>query len=136
MPKKPDLFDLRHEGVRALIELTNSQFKDWQESLAAETDTEIKSGSLMNYWFILSNLALHGDDDFRMNKKDAFSTIPNLSTDSVRKYVATLGALGLVETVKVKNQIYLRLAPGGQRAVARTMTRWIDEFGALQKKHF
>jgi hypothetical protein len=136
MAKRPDLPDLQSEGVRELLRLTNEQFKDWKESLSRETTDPIGAGSLMNYWFILSNLALHGDNEFRMNKKDAFLTIPNLKPEAVRKHVAALGALGFVETVRLKNHVYLRLTQAGKRAVAHTMGRWIREFGKVQRKYF
>jgi hypothetical protein len=136
MAKRPELPDLRSAGVRELLRLTNEQFEEWKESLSRETTEPIGGGSLMNYWFILSNLALHGDSEFRMNKKDTFLTIPNLKPEAVRKHVATLGTLGFVETVRLKNQVYLRLTQAGQRAVAHTMDRWIREFGKVQQKYF
>jgi hypothetical protein len=136
MAKRPDLPDLRSDGVRELLRLTNEQFEDWKESLSRETTEPIGAGSLMNYWFILSNLALHGDSEFRMNKKDTFLTVPNLKPEAVRKHVAALGTLGFVETVRLKNHVYLRLTQAGQRAVAHTMGRWIREFGKVQRKYF
>jgi hypothetical protein len=84
----------------------------------------------------LSNLALQGDDDFRMRKKESFETIPNLSTETVRRLVSAVEALGLVETVKSRGEISLRLTTSGQQAVALTLTKWISEFGRLHEKHF
>lgn len=136
MAKHSKPLDLRSEGVRELIKLTNNQFKDWQQALARETTVTINAGCLMNYWFILSNLAVHGGDEFRMNKKDTFLTIPNLKPEAVRKHVATLGALGFVETVRSKKEVFLSLTPSGQRAVMQTMAGWIQEFGRLQRTYF
>jgi hypothetical protein len=84
MAKRPDLPDLQSAGVRELLRLTNEQFEEWKDSLSRETNEPIGAGSLMNYWFILSNLALHGDSEFLMNKKDTFLTIPNLKPEAVR----------------------------------------------------
>jgi len=86
---------LRSAGVRELLGPTNTQFEEWKQSLSRETTEPITAGNLMNYWFIFSNLALHGDSEFRMNKKDSFLTIPNLKPEAVRKHVAALGILGL-----------------------------------------
>lgn len=131
-----DPLDLRSAGAREFIMLTNNQFVDWMQALVCETNAPIKPGSLMNYWFILSNLALYGDSQFRMSKKDAFLIVPNLKPEAVRKHVAALGSLGFVETVRLKKEVYLRLTPEGQRAVARTTGRWIREFHRINEKHF
>jgi hypothetical protein len=81
-------------------------------------------------------LALHGDSEFRMNKKDTFLRIPNLKPETERKHVDVLGTLGFVETVRLKDQVCLRLTQARERTVAHTMGRWIREFGKVQRKYF
>jgi GDP-D-mannose dehydratase len=48
-----------------------------------------------------------------MNKKDTFLRIPNLKPETVRKHVDVLGTLSFVETVRLKNQVCLRLTQAG-----------------------
>jgi hypothetical protein len=133
MTERPTL-DLGSEGVQRLIRLTNQQFDYWHNALADETTEQIPPGHLMHYWFILSELALHGPE-FRMNKKDA--SIPHLAAETVRKHVATAKELGFVETVGAKKGTqYLQLTPAGQRAIARTLTSWVHGFGEIQRNYF
>jgi hypothetical protein len=127
--------DLGSEGVTELIRLTNEQFGFWGAALAVETEEPIPSGDLMDHWFILSQLALCGPT-FRMRKKNSYGSVPHLKSETVRKYVSKAGSLGFVETVKTKGEVYLQLTPAGQRAVAKTMARWIQEFGKIQRTHF
>ncbi len=140
MPKKQKSLNLGEERAHALIRLTNSQFEVWRDKLLEAVDqvqsSKLGAGASMNYWFVLSTLAMHGDKQFRMRKKDAFSSIPNLSTESVRKIIAKLELLGFVETVKSKGQIDLSLAPAGQKAIAETLSTWLKEFGKLQRRDF
>jgi len=89
----------------------------------------------MDYWFILSALAEH-PPHFRANKKEAFSSIPNLKPETVRKYVAEAGRLGFVETVKTKGNVYLQLTSAGQNAVASTLAQWIAGFSDIHRRHF
>jgi hypothetical protein len=63
--------------------------------------------------------AVHGGGQFQMNKKDAFLTMPNLKAEAVRKHVATLGTLGLVETVRSEKDVLLRLTSSGHRDDAK-----------------
>jgi hypothetical protein len=107
MTRKPALVDLKMQGVQELIRLTNQQFRFWGDALAAGTSEEIRPGDLMDYWFILSALAQY-PPEFRLNKKEAFSSIPNLKPETVRRYVADAGRLGFVETVKSKGKVYLQ----------------------------
>jgi hypothetical protein len=60
---------------------------------------------------------LHGGHEFRINKKDSFLTIPNLTPEAVRKHVATLGILDFVETVQIKEKRVFD--PYAQRAESR-----------------
>ena len=99
MTQERAVIDLKLQGVQELIQLTNQQFRFWSDALAADTSEKIRPGDLMDYWFILSALAEH-PPHFRANKKEAFSSIPNLKPETVRKYVAEAGRLGFVETVK------------------------------------
>jgi hypothetical protein len=87
MTQERAVIDLKLQGVQELIQLTNQQFRFWSDALAADTSEEIRPGDLMDYWFILSALAQH-PPHFRANKKEAFSSIPNLKPETVRKYVA------------------------------------------------
>jgi hypothetical protein len=132
----PQSHDIGSDGVNALIELTNQQFKLWESCLREETIEEIPSGSLMHYWFILSNLALRRDQEFSISKKDSFYLIPNLSPEAARKHVAAAGQLGFLETVKYKRVIYVRLTKAGERAVSKTLRNWVIEFGRLQDRYF
>src|SRR4051794_19883051 len=91
--------DLRSEGARELIRLTNSQFSYWGAALKRETTEDLPGGNLMNFWFVLSELAQRGPG-FQMNKKDAFESVPNLKPETVRKQVTAAEQLGFVETVK------------------------------------
>jgi hypothetical protein len=127
--------DLRANGVRELIELTNLQFGFWEDMLRMGTKDEIPSGSLMNYWFIMSQLAGRGPS-YRIEKQQIFSSIPNLSVETTRKYVASAASLGFVETVRSRGVSYLQLTTTGQLAVGRTLARWLDEFGGIQNKYF
>jgi hypothetical protein len=129
--------DLRSEGARELIRLTNSQFNHWGETLKREAKMkDLPGGNMMNCWFILSELAQQRDPEFQMNKSDAFDSVPNLKRETVRKQVTAAEKLGFVETVKSRGNIYLRLTPEGQRAVASTLSRWIVEFSRIQREHF
>lgn len=123
-----------HPGLTELICLTNEQFDFWNKILVEVTGEKFKANNDIHYWFILSALALR--PDFSMNKKECFQSIPNLSTESVRKHVAAASKLGLVETVKTKGVITVRLTSAGQHAVFSTMERWIQEFGKIQALHF
>jgi hypothetical protein len=135
MTGKPSLVDLKTQGVQELIRLTNQQFRFWGSALAAETSEAIRPGDLMDYWFILSALAQR-PPEFRLNKKEAFSSIPNLKPETVRRYVADAGRLGFVETVKSKGQVHLQLTPAGFNAVASTLTEWISGFSDIHRRHF
>jgi hypothetical protein len=73
--------------------------------------------------------------EFRVRKKDAFMTVPNLKSGTVRKYVAQAGRLSFVQTVKTKGDIYLQLTQEGQRAIAATLARWIEGFGEIHHKY-
>jgi len=135
MTGNPAKLDLRSDGVRELIQLTNDQFGYWAASLRRETNEDVPAGNLLDYWFIMSQLALCGPD-FRMNKKDAYTSIPNLKPETVRKHVASAGRLGFVDTVKSRGMVYLRLTTEGQKAIESTLGRWVLEFGRIQRKHF
>jgi hypothetical protein len=135
MTRKPALVDLKMQGVQELIRLTNQQFRFWGDALAAGTSEEIRPGDLMDYWFILSALAQY-PPEFRLNKKEAFSSIPNLKPETVRRYVADAGRLGFVETVKSKGKVYLQLTPAGQNAIANTLTEWIAGFSDIHRRFF
>jgi len=124
------------DGIHALIDLTNQQFEYWWECLQDETSEEIPPGSLMHYWYILSRLALRRDNHFGIGKKESFCLIPNLSPEATRKHVAAAGHLGFIETVKYKREVYVRLTKAGERAVNKTLARWIEEFGKIQNKYF
>jgi hypothetical protein len=63
----------------------------------------------------MSELVLHGPD-FRMNKKDAFASVPNLRPETIRKHVAAAGRLGFIDTVKSKGVVYLRLTAEGAKS--------------------
>ena len=127
--------DLKSDGARELIKLTNSQFVLWGECIQSHTTEEIQAGNLMDYWFILSSLAMN-PPLFQINKKDTYTCIPNLEPETVRKYVASVGRLGFVETVKSKNETYLRLTESGQQAVAVTLAHWLHAFSDIRRRHF
>jgi hypothetical protein len=131
----PPTLDLHAAGVQALIKLTNSQFAFWEGALRRETKEDIPAGNLMDYWFIMSELALHGPD-FRIVKKETFDSVPNLKPETVRKHIAAAGKLGFVDTVRSKGIPYLQLTIAGQRAVAMTLARWVDGFSEIQDEHF
>jgi len=135
MTGKPARLDLRSDGVPELIRLTNDQFDYWAAALRRETNEAVPAGNLLDYWFIMSQLALQ-EPDFRMNKKDAYTCIPNLKPETVRKHVALAGRLGFVDTVKSRGMVYLRLTTEGQKAIESTLGRWVLEFGRIQRKHF
>jgi hypothetical protein len=135
MTQERAVIDLKLQGVQELIQLTNQQFRFWSDALAADTSEKIRPGDLMDYWFILSALAQH-PPHFRANKKEAFSSIPNLKPETVRKYVAEAGRLGFVETVKTKGNVYLQLTSAGQNAVASTLAQWIAGFSDIHRRHF
>ena len=129
---------LGSEGMRELIDLTNSQFSFWGDAVRKEisgTDTDsLESGQLMDMWFICSNLSIQ--PDFKINKKSSYDFIPGLSINTTRKYAGIAQKLGLVETVSTKGNTYLRLSSAGTQAVEKTLNRWIESFQDIDKKYF
>lgn len=134
MPDSYDL-DLNEPGTSELIKLTNTQFAFWEEALRNES-AEMPSGNLMDYWFIISKLALYAPT-FRVEKKDALLMFPNLGKpETVRKYIANAEKFGFVESVRAKGVLYLQLTNSGKKAIIRTLARWKTEFSKLQKEYF
>lgn len=119
--------DLRSDAARTIIQLTNSQFTVWHDILKSRSEGDLPAGSHVDFWFILSSLAMLGDS-FQANKQDAYRSIPSLQEETVRKYVSIAGKLGFVETVKSIGMIYLRLTRSGREAVAIALAHWWRDF--------
>jgi hypothetical protein len=128
---------LEKEGVQALIRLTNEQFAFWGKTLTqAASGSKMTAGDFMDFWFVLSTLALK--PGFSMPKKDSYNAIKisTLEPDTVRKYVAKAQKLGFVQTVATRGARDLHLTQAGATALAMTMERWINEFSNIQRRYF
>ena len=125
---------LVHPGMRALVHLTNEQFSTWIDNLRAVTSGDFEVGHGLNYWFLLSALAV--SDNFEMKKKELHERIPQLKSEAGRRYVGDCVALGLIEVVSTKGTRLARLTSAGARAVEATLNRWVEKFGGLHEAHF
>jgi DNA-binding MarR family transcriptional regulator len=129
---------LGSEGMRALLQVTQDQFKFWGEELTRDKKEEIRPGDMMDYWFILAFLAQQGPP-FRYSKKKAFpaiAAVTNLKPSTVERHFPTTEKLGLTETVRSGGDISIQLSEKGQQAISNTLERWVREFGKVQRKYF
>ena len=125
--------DLRSDAGKALLRLTREQFEFWREQLEANAKGEFAASHSLHFWFILSAIALEGDEQFRLIKKRAEEALPQCNWETGRRYLQKCQELELVETITTGRQRYVHLTESGQRAIAMTLGRWTKEFGALQR---
>jgi hypothetical protein len=126
---------LRSDAGKALLRLTKEQFSYWENQLRAVTTGDFKASHSMHYWYIMSTLALDGDDEFKILKKRAEEALPKASTETGRRYLYECEKLGLTQTIKTKGFLYAALTETGEQAIANTLGRWITEFSKVRRSY-
>jgi hypothetical protein len=126
---------LRSDAGKALLRLTKAQFSDWERQLSEVTTDEFNASHSMHYWYIMSTLALDGDEEFKVLKKRAEEALPRASTETGRRYLSECEKLGLTRTIRTKGYLYAALTEAGEKALANTLGRWITEFAKVRRSH-
>jgi len=131
------ILDLKSEGMIKLAALTNDQFSVWGRLMKEVESDEKKPGSHMDYWASLTILI--PEEGFELDKKMAFeriAAIQNVSLETARKYVAAVESMELIESVRRKGTVFIRLTDKGERLIATTLTKWAYDFGDLHRQFF
>ena len=124
---------LRSEAAKVLLQLTREQFSFWEEQLRGYATATFPASHAMHYWYIMSTIALEGDDDFRIKKKDAENALPRHKLETGRKYLAECETLGFTSTVTTAGKRYTELTKAGQLVVSNALGRWITEFAKVRR---
>lgn len=133
--KKIRPINLRSDAGKALLRLTKEQFSYWENQLRTVTTGDFKVSHSMHYWYIMSALALDGDDEFKVLKKRAEAALPKASAATGRRYLYECEKLGLTQTIQTKGVRYAALTETGEKAIANTLGRWIIEFAKVRRTY-